>query len=89
MAKVQNHLKFEYNTRRLPVEEQPVVYFSPIFSGGVDTLGISSCHNTLFLPSHHLRFIIGLIRDLFVIDGKSEKIGNDQELKQSNPTSHL
>ena len=31
-----------------------------------DILGIFECHNTLFLSSLHLVFIIGLIRDLFV-----------------------
>ena len=32
-----------------------------------DTLGISRCHNTLFLLGPHLWFSIDLIRDLFVL----------------------
>ena len=30
------------------------------------TLGVSGCHNTMFLSSPHLWLIIGLIRDFFV-----------------------
>ena len=49
----------------------------------LDKLGIFECHNSLFLSSPHLRFIIGLIRDLFVsyVDaGQRSTVGRAPEI---------